>query len=93
MKPGKPPLEQDDLLRASLVEMIDLRHELVRLAALISWDVFEREWTVSMLFEHSPEVPSAGGAKKAVSRYRGHDSSILRNADCHDPCLLIVTQN
>ena len=44
MKPRKPPAEQDDLLRARLVEMIDMRHELVKLAALIDWDVFEREW-------------------------------------------------
>ena len=44
MKPRKPLPEQDDLLRARLVEMIDMRHELVKLAALIDWDVFEREW-------------------------------------------------
>ena len=44
MKPRKPPPEQDDLLRARLVEMIDMRHELVKLAALIDWEVFEREW-------------------------------------------------
>ena len=44
MKPRKPPLEQDDLLRARLVEMIDMRHELVKLAVLIDWDTFEREW-------------------------------------------------
>lgn len=44
MKPRKPPAEQDDLLRSRLVEMIDMRHELVKLAALIDWDVFEREW-------------------------------------------------
>ena len=45
MKPRKPPVEQDDLLRARLVEMIDMRHELVKLAALIDWEVFEREWS------------------------------------------------
>ena len=45
MKPKKPPPEQDDLLRARLVEMIDMRHELVKLETLIDWDVFEREWT------------------------------------------------
>ena len=45
MKPRKPPAEQDDLLRARLVEMIDMRHELVKLAALIDWEVFEREWS------------------------------------------------
>ena len=36
--------EQDDLLRPRLVDMIDPRHELVKLAAMIDWDVFEREW-------------------------------------------------
>ena len=36
--------EQDDLLRPLLVDMIDQRHELVKLAALIDWEVFEREW-------------------------------------------------
>jgi transposase, IS5 family len=45
MKPRKPPPEQDDLFRARLVEMIDMRHELVKLETLIDWDVFEREWT------------------------------------------------
>ena len=35
MKPRKPPAEQDDLLRARLVEMIDMRHELVKLADLM----------------------------------------------------------
>jgi IS5 family transposase len=44
MKPKRPPTDQDDLLRARLVEMIDMRHELVKLAALIDWEVFEREW-------------------------------------------------
>ena len=36
--------EQDDLLRPRLIEMIDLRHELVKLTALIDWEVFERKW-------------------------------------------------
>ncbi len=36
--------EQDDLLRPRLVDMIDLRHELVKLTSLIDWEVFEREW-------------------------------------------------
>jgi len=44
MKPRKPPPEQDDLLRARLVKMIDMRHELVKLETLIDWGVFEREW-------------------------------------------------
>jgi IS5 family transposase len=44
MKPHSRVPEQDDLLRPRLVDMIDARHELVKLAALIDWDFFEREW-------------------------------------------------
>lgn len=44
MKHRPRPEEQDDLLRPRLIDMIDPRHELVKLAALIDWDVFEREW-------------------------------------------------
>ncbi|QDJ07674.1 Transposase [Roseomonas mucosa] len=44
MKHRSRPAEQDDLLRPRLVDMIDGRHELVRLAALIDWSWFEREW-------------------------------------------------
>ena len=36
--------EQDDLLRARLVDMIDGGHALVKLAALIDWQMFDREW-------------------------------------------------
>jgi transposase, IS5 family len=44
MKHRPRPEEQDDLLRPRLTDMIDQRHELVKLAALIDWEVFEREW-------------------------------------------------
>jgi IS5 family transposase len=44
MKHRPRPPEQNDLFRPRLVDMIGLRHELVALAALIGWDVFEREW-------------------------------------------------
>ena len=44
MKHRPRPPEQADLLRPRLVDMIDGRHELVRLAALIDWAWFEREW-------------------------------------------------
>ncbi len=44
MKHRKRPVEQDDLLRPRLVDLIDMRHELVKLAALIDWEFFEREW-------------------------------------------------
>lgn len=44
MKNRPRPPEQDDLLRPRLVDMIDARHELVKLATLIDWEVFESEW-------------------------------------------------
>jgi IS5 family transposase len=59
MKPRNPPADQDDLLRSRLVDMIDMRHELVKLATLIEWDVFEREW-VGFFPSHTgrPATPS-----------------------------------
>lgn len=44
MKPLSRLPEQDDLLRPRLVELIDARHGLVKLAALIDWEFFEQEW-------------------------------------------------
>ncbi len=44
MKHRPRPPEQNDLFRPRLVDMIDLRHGLVALAALIDWKFFEREW-------------------------------------------------
>ncbi len=44
MKHRNRPLEQDDLLRPRLVDLIDMRHELVKLAGLIDWEFFDREW-------------------------------------------------
>ena len=44
MKPKSREPEQDDLLRPRLTDMIDMRHALVRLEALIDWEFFEREW-------------------------------------------------
>ena len=44
MKHRPRPEEQDDLLRPRLIDMIDGRHEFVKLAVLIDWEVFDREW-------------------------------------------------
>jgi transposase, IS5 family len=44
MKPKSRRLEQDDLLRLRLTDMIDMRHELVKLAGLIDWEFFGAEW-------------------------------------------------
>jgi len=70
MKPRKPPPEQDDLLRARLVEMIDMRHELVKLAALIDWEVFAREW--AGLFASSTGRPATSTRLVAGLFYLQH---------------------
>ncbi len=44
MKPHSRAPEQEDLLRPRLMDMIDARHELVKLAGLIDREFFEREW-------------------------------------------------
>lgn len=42
-KPRQNAAEQD-LFRMELVNLIDQRHELVKLAALIDWPAFEQAW-------------------------------------------------
>jgi IS5 family transposase len=45
MKPQRPPdLPTDDLFRNRLENLIDPGHELVKLAAVIDWERFDREW-------------------------------------------------
>jgi IS5 family transposase len=45
MGPKPADTAEQDLFRAELVNLIDQRHELVRLAALIDWDAFSRQWS------------------------------------------------
>jgi len=40
MQPKSPPSEQPELFRSALVNLVDRRHPLVRLAGLIDWDRF-----------------------------------------------------
>ncbi len=35
---------QEEMFRNRLENLIDQRHELVRLAALIDWEEFDRQW-------------------------------------------------
>ena len=45
MKPRTPPdVPAEDLFRNRLDNLIDRRHELVRLAGLIDWECFDSEW-------------------------------------------------
>jgi hypothetical protein len=43
---AKPPtpVVVEDLFRQELVNIINMRHELVRLAELIDWSVFDRQF-------------------------------------------------
>lgn len=54
-----------------MVEMVDMRHELVALETLIDWDVFEREW-VGFFPSHtgSPGDHDAPGRRPALSSTR-----------------------
>jgi transposase, IS5 family len=47
MKPRKPPIEADrqaDIFKVLLEDIIDMKHELVRLAGYIPWDEFDKEF-------------------------------------------------
>jgi hypothetical protein len=44
-KPENRSPDHDDLLRLRLVDVIDIRHWMVRLEIAIDWDVFEKEWS------------------------------------------------
>jgi len=49
MKPRKPPIEADrqaDMFKVLLEDIIDMKHELVRLAGYIPWDEFDKEYGV-----------------------------------------------
>ncbi len=43
-KPAKTASDHD-LFRTELVNLIDQRHELVHLAALIDWQAFSEQWS------------------------------------------------
>jgi IS5 family transposase len=80
MKHRTRPPEQDDLLRPRLVDLIDQRHELVKLTALIDWEVFDREW--SGFFPSAtgrPAIPPrlVAGVLYLQHAYRLSDEAIL----------------
>lgn len=61
----KPPEDRSehDLFRTELVNLIDQRHELVRLSDLIDWDAFESAW--------SPQFESTTGRPALPTRRMG----------------------
>jgi hypothetical protein len=74
MKPHPRQEEQDDLLRPRLTDMIDMRHELVKLAALIDWEFFAREW--------AGFFPSHVNRHAKVTHLVGYDHLKLTHLHC-----------
>jgi len=70
--------EHDDPSRARLVEIIDMRHELVKLAALIDWEVFEREW--AGLFPTEDDEPETSPRLVAALLYLQHADKLSDEA-------------
>ena len=70
MKPKSRAPEQHDLLRPRLTDMIDMRHELVRLEALIDWEFFEQEW--AGFFPSHPGRPATSPRLVAGLLYLQH---------------------
>ncbi len=78
MKHRPSPCEQDDLLRPRLVDLIDLRHGLVKLTGLIDWEVFEREWSV--FFPSKTGRPATPPQRVAGLLYLQHAFRLLDEA-------------
>ena len=64
------PSPQDELFRNRLENIIDQRHELVRLAELIDWEVFDREW--GELFSDKRGAPAIATRLIAGLHYLKH---------------------
>jgi len=57
MKPQRPPdLPTDDLFRNRLDNLIDRRHELVRLSSLIDWEHFDQQWGAAFCEHGRPAI-------------------------------------
>ena len=64
------PTPQDELFRNRLDNLIDQRHELVQLAALIDWEVFDRQW--GSLFSQTRGAPAISTRLIAGLHYLKH---------------------
>jgi IS5 family transposase len=66
---AKPPVEPrvDDLFRNELANIINMRHELVRLSEVIDWAVFDREFGAQFVSRPLHDPASAESIPHAVS--------------------------
>jgi len=70
MKPRESSLQSSDLFRHRLDEIINMTHPLVKLAQLIDWSVFEREWAAH--FPSNKGRPASSGRLVAGLIYLQH---------------------
>ena len=64
------PTPQDELFQNRLEDLLDQRHELVRLATLIDWDAFDRHW--GELFSDTRGAPAISTRLIAGLHYLKH---------------------
>ena len=82
MRPrSQEPSPQDELFRSRLENLIDQRHELVRLAELIDWEEFDRQW--GPLFSDkrgAPAIPTRliAGLHYLKHLYKLSDEEVVR---------------
>ena len=82
MRPrSQEPSPQDELFRSRLENLIDQRHELVRLAELIDWEEFDRQW--GPLFSDkrgAPAIPTRliAGLHYLKQIYKLSDEEVVR---------------
>jgi hypothetical protein len=76
-RPAPEPVE-DDLFRQELVNIINMRHELVRLAAPIDWSVFDRQFGAQ--FESTTGRPALPTRLVAALLYLKHTYALSDEA-------------
>lgn len=72
---GQKPLDErsdHDLFRTELVNLMDQRHELARLADLIDWPAFAQQWGGGAVrdYDRPPGAADAADGRAAVPQAR-----------------------
>ena len=82
------PTPQDELFQNRLENLIDQRHELVRLAELIDWEMFDRQW--GALFSEKRGAPAMAtrlitGLHYLKHTYNLSDEAVVRRSGTSYP--------
>ena len=81
MKPQSPPdVPNDDLFRHRLENLIDTRHELVKLSELIDWDRFDTQWGETFCEDGRPAIATRliAGLHYLKHTYRLSDEQVVQ---------------